>query len=166
MKRLLIVLTLLSPFSFADVNKSIINKAVTDPEILKQLHFPSQEDQRKTINEFIATFTGEYLCNEVSDKLIWHNGTMVDHEELFSLDKNQALLVSVDGKAKTIKFEGNYLYGINLEITGKSLSGITGVGHEDYGQLYSTILQPNKLRLTRTSMGEVRVLSAKCDKIN
>tara|TARA_B110000211_G_scaffold214312_1_gene255636 strand:- start:2962 stop:3450 length:489 start_codon:yes stop_codon:yes gene_type:complete len=162
MKRLLLLILLaFSMSAFADVGK-----VVTDPEILKQLNFPSKEDQRKTINDFIATFTGEYLCNEVSDKLIWFNGKTIDHEDLPSLDKNQALLVSVDGNAKTIQFEGNYLYGINLEITGRSILGIKGVGHHNDGQLYSIILEPKKLRLTRTSMGEVRVLSANCDKID
>jgi hypothetical protein len=163
MKPLLKIMLLLlaSMSAFADVGK-----VVTDPEILKQLNFPSKEDQRRTINEAIAAFTGEYLCNEVSDKLIWYAGKTIDHEDLPGIDKNQALLVSVDGNAKTIQFEGNYLSGINLEITGHSILGIEGIGHNNDGQLYSIILEPKKLRLTRTSMGEVRVLSAKCDKIN
>ena len=164
MKLLLKTMLLLLAFSmpiFADVGK-----VVTDPEILKQLNFPSKEDQRRAINKAIATFTGEYRCNEVSDKVIWFNGKTIDHDDLPSLDKNQSLLVSVDGNAKTIQFEGNYLSSINLEIIGKSLYGIKGIGHNNDGQLYSTILEPKKLRLTRTSMGEVRVLSANCDKID
>lgn len=44
MKRLLLLTLLASMPTFADVGK-----AVTDPEILKQLNFPSKEDQRKTI---------------------------------------------------------------------------------------------------------------------
>ena len=160
LKTTLLLLAFSTPI-FADVGK-----VVTDPEILKQLNFPSKEDQRRAINKAIATFTGEYLCNEVSDKVIWFNGKTIDHDDLPSLDKNQSLLVSVDGNAKTIQFEGNYLYGINLEITGHSILGIEGIGHNNDGQLYSTTLEPKKLRLTRTSMGEVRVLSANCDKID
>jgi hypothetical protein len=160
LKTMLLLLAFSIP-SFADVGK-----VVTDPEILKKLNFPSKEDQRRAINAAIATFTGEYLCNEVSDKLIWFNGRTISHDDLPSADKNQALLVSVDGNAKTIQFEGNYLYGINLETIGKSLNGIEGIGHNNDVQLYSTILEPKKLRLTRTSMGEVRVLSANCDKID
>jgi hypothetical protein len=73
----IILLLLASMSAFADVGK-----VVTDPEVLKQLNFPSKEDQRRTINEAIAAFTGEYLCNEVSDKLIWYAGKTIDHEDL------------------------------------------------------------------------------------
>lgn len=164
MKELLKTTLLLTALSSAGAWAADWGKVVTDPEILKQLNFPSKEDQNRAINEAIATYTGQYLCNEVSDKLIWYDGKTVDHKDLPGIDDNPSILVSVDGK--TIQVEGNYLYGINLEITGHSIAGLEGIGHNNDGQLYSMILDPKKLRLTRTSMGEVRTLYAKCDKIN
>lgn len=162
LKTILLLIALASTGAWADD----WGKVVTDPEILKQLNFPSKEDQNRAINESMATYTGQYLCNEVSDKLIWYDGKTVDHKDLPGIDENPSLLVSVDGKTKTIQVEGNYFHGITLASTGHSIAGLEGIGHNNDGQLYSIILDPKKLRLTRTSMGEVRALYAKCDKIN
>jgi len=155
---ILVLSAIISVGSWADY------KEVTDPELLKKLNVLFEEDISKALNDTVAAYTGEYLCNEVSDKLIWFGGRTIEHDELPNLSKKPALLVSVDEQTKTIQVEGNYFFSITLKIKRSGISGLEAVGRDNVGgQIYSMIFNQQKLRLTRTSMGEVRVLSAKCD---
>ena len=139
-------------------------KEVTDPELLKRLNVSFEQVVSKALNDTVAAYRGEYLCNEVSDKLIWFGGRTIEHDELPNLFKKPALLVSVDEKTMKIQVDGNYFFGIALKIERSDISGLEAVGRDNVGgQIYSMIFAGEKIRLTRTSMGEVRVLSAKCN---
>jgi hypothetical protein len=65
-----------------------------------------------------------------------------------------------------ISFDGNHYYNQVIPIKGVSIAGLEGQSSQNDGPLYSVIRLPTSLVLTRTSMGKVRVLSAKRDKID
>lgn len=136
---------------------------VTDPELLRRLQVLFEDGESKALHATAQEYSGVYLCNETDDKLVWFSGKTIEHEELPSLTKMPALLVTVDDKTQTIDLEGNHFDGIALKINGLSVAGLEAVGQDNRGQIYAMIFAGQKLRLTRTSMGEVRVLSAKCN---